>query len=126
MLVPQWALGLIFRIRLSIRENGLQASVFTKIWCGLLMAPAYNETIHGLIGERVISGPRKSRDASSSHPLISAFPRCGLIVQYPSFLISGVWMKVSHRMRIETGFGAYFQDVREGVLGLLECCASNS
>lgn len=32
---------------------------------------------------------------------------------------------VSHRMRIETGFGAYFQDVREGVLGLLECCASN-
>ena len=89
------------------------------------MAPAYNETIHGLIGERVISGPRKFRDASSSHPLISAFPRCGLIVQYPSFLISGVWMRGSHRMRIETGFGAYFQDVREGVLGLLECCASN-
>jgi hypothetical protein len=89
------------------------------------MAPAYKETIHGLIGERVISGPRKFRDASSSHPLTSAFPRSGLIVQYPSFLISGVWMRADHQMRLETGFGACFQDVREGMLGLLECRASN-
>jgi hypothetical protein len=83
-------------------------------------------TIHGLIEERVISGLRKFRDASSSHPLISAFPRCGFIVQYPSFLISEVWIRANHRMSLETRFGACFQDVREGVLGLLECCASNS
>jgi hypothetical protein len=48
-----------------------------------------------------------------------------LIVQYPSFLISGVWMRADHQMRLETGFGACFQDVREGMLGLLECRASN-
>lgn len=34
-------------------------------------------------------------------------------------------LKPAPRMRIETGFGAYFQEVRKGVLGLLECCASN-
>ena len=89
------------------------------------MAPAYNETIHGLIGERMISGARISRDTSSSHSLMSAFPRCGLIVQYPSFLISGVWMRANHRMRLETRFGACFQDVRKEVLWLLECRARN-
>src|SRR5262249_30642142 len=71
-----------------------------KSWCGLLMPPAYNETIRALIGERIISGARITRDTSSSHSLMSAFPRCGLIVQSPSFLISGVWMRVDHRMRL--------------------------
>ena len=57
---------------------------------GLLMAPAYNETIHDLIKERIVSGAPISMDISSSHSLTSAFPRCGLAVQYPSFLISEV------------------------------------
>ena len=67
----------------------------------------------------------KSMDTSSSHSLMSAFPRCGLIVQYPSFLISGVWMRANHRMRIRDGFGACFQDVRKEVLWLLQCRARN-
>ena len=89
------------------------------------MAPAYNETIRGLIGERMISGAHISRDTSSSHSLMSAFPRCGLIVQYPSFLISAVWMRANHRMSLETRFGACFQDVWKEVLWLSECHASN-
>ena len=56
---------------------------------------------------------------------MSAFPRCGFIVQYPSFLISGVWMRANHRMCLETRFGACFQDVWKEVLWLLECPASN-
>ena len=89
------------------------------------MAPAYNETIHGLIGGRIVSGARQCMDTSCSHSQTSAFPRCGLIVPYPSFLISGVWMRASHRMRIETGFGACFQDVRKEVLWLLQWRARN-
>ena len=89
------------------------------------MAPAYNETIPGLIKERLISGARITKDTSSLHSLTSAFQPCGLIVQYPSFLISGVWMRANHRICIETGFGACFRDVRKEVLWLLECCARN-
>jgi len=55
------------------------------------MAPAYNETIHDLI-RRDSLRPTNNQDTSSSHSLRSAFPRCGLIVQYPSFLISEVRM----------------------------------
>jgi hypothetical protein len=75
------------------------------------MAPAYNGTIRGFIGERMISGLRLSQDTSSSHSLMNAFPRCGFTVQYPSFLISGVWMRANYRMRLETAFGACFQNV---------------
>jgi hypothetical protein len=96
-----------------------------EIWCGLLMAPAYNETIHGLIAEGMVSGAREFRDTSSSHSLMSAFPRCGLIVQCPSFLISGVWMTANHRMSLETRFGACFQDVRKEAPWLLEYRAKN-
>jgi len=73
----------------------------------------------------MISGARISRDTSSSHSLMSAFPRCGLIVQYPSFLISEVRMIANHRMRIETRSGACFLDVRKEVLCLLECRVRN-
>src|SRR6266481_1170658 len=83
--------------------------IFTEIWCGLLIAPAYNETIPGLIGEWMISGP-PSRDTSFSHSLMSASPRCGLIVQYPSFLIFGIWMRADHRIHLGTRCGACFQD----------------
>ena len=89
------------------------------------MAPAYNETIHDLIRERIISGTPIFRDTFSSLSQRSAFPRCGLIVQHPSFLISEVWMIANHRMRLETGSGACFQDVRKEVPWLSECRARN-
>jgi hypothetical protein len=96
-----------------------------EIWCGLLMAPAYNETIHGLIAEGMVSGAREFRDTSSSHSLMSAFPGCGLIVQYPSFLISEAWIRANHQMSLETRFGACFQGVWKEVLWLLDWHASN-
>src|SRR5262249_6662307 len=99
----------------------MHASAFTEIWCGLLMAPAYNETIHDLIREKIVSGAPIIRDTSSSHSLRSAFPRCGLIVQCRSFLIFGVWIRANHRMRLETRFGACFLGVRKEVLWLLQC-----
>ena len=37
-----------------------------------------------------INGPALKRVNGLLHSLMSAFPRCGLIVQYPSSLISGV------------------------------------
>lgn len=88
------------------------------------MAPAYNETIHGLIRERISSGARLARDTTSSHSLTSAFLRSGLIAQYPSFLISGGWI-ANHWMSSEIRFGACFQDAPKEVLWLLECRASN-
>ena len=66
--------------------------------------------------ERMVSGARLSRATSFSHSLMSAFPRCGLIVQYPSFLISGVWIRADQWMRLGTRFGACFQGVRKEVL----------
>jgi hypothetical protein len=96
-----------------------------EIWCGLLTAPAYNETIHGLIRER--DGLRRTR--IPGYFLLAfpdeCFPRCGLIVQCPSFLISGVWMTANHRMSLETRFGACFQDVRKEAPWLLEYRAKN-
>ena len=64
-------------------------------------------------------------DTSFSHSLMSASPRCGLIVQYPSFLIFGIWMRANHRIRLGTCCGACFQDVWKEVLWFLECRARN-